>query len=265
MYPSAQNIVLGAGRVFFDELTDEAAGEYAGELYIGDTPGFTVSLSNESVQVYSSDGPVAEELINVTTQVSRSASLELRNITEWAWSAFVQGEVSEVETTAGAKTAQPINGGVGVRQGLWYRLGVGEDHPTGVRNVSAVAIKSASPASTYDVDDDYLLDAENARVYIVPGGGIANDTVITSDHTLANATWSQVATNDAGPKRGRLIFIADNTKGRNRDMLLSDCQLAASGDFAMKSRSDVQQMAFEIKIGKPANGAAAIYVNGRPA
>lgn len=262
MYPTAQNIVLGAGHVYFDPFDSD--GNPTGEEYLGDTPGLSLSVGNEKVSVSSSDGEVAEPLLNVFTSVTRDFKVTCRNMNDANWGRFLQADPATVATTSGSVTGGAVNGGRGVVQGRWYPLGVDSDHPTGVRNLTGVAIKDATP-TTYDLTDDYLLDAAGGRIYIVPGGAIADDTVLLADYTKPATSWTQLRTRESGPARGALRYIAKNSAGANRDLFIPVCTLAGEGDVNLKSRTDVQQIVFAVAVEKPIDGRASVYLDGSPA
>jgi len=253
--PTSRNIVLGSGRVYFDDGT--------GELYLAETPGFSLQITEEAFEVLSDDGPVAEPLLNKTTKVSRNFTLSTKNIIDAALAMFVIGDVAAKTTTSAPVTAKPINGGVGVKQGKWYQLGVDANNPAGIRKVTAVAIKAG--ATTHVLNTDYVLDTDLARIYIVPGGGIADNTVITSDYSTSAVSWSEITSNDLGAKTGALRYIADNTAGENRDLFIPSCVMGPNGEAAFKSRKEVQTLGFVVKVQKPDDGRASLYINGRAA
>lgn len=262
MKPANKNIVLGAGYVYFDE--HDADGALTGERYLADTPGFSITVASESLEDYSSDGPVAEKQLDVATRVTRDAALTLKDMSTENFAMFIIGGVASMSTTAGAVTATEVNGGNGVKQGRWYQLGVSPSLPTGVRKITAVVVKddNASPA-TFDLTDDYELDADLGRIYIVPGGGIADGTVLEVDFTKTEASWDQVASTDLGAKTGALRFVASNTSGQNRDLYLPSVVMKPDGEFAFKSRDTVQQMGFTVSVNSPGDGRASVYLNGR--
>lgn len=254
--PATRNIVLGAGRIFFDE------GPGAGELYLAETPGFGLNVASESTEILSDDGPVAEPLINPTRRVSRNFSLTTKNITDDALALFVMADKATKTTSVASVTGKAINGGVAVAGGRWYQLGVDANHPAGIRGIGSVAIKTGG--TTHVADTDYVLDAETGRIYIVPGGGADGD-IITSDYATTATSWGQVSSNDTGAKRGALRFVADNTAGENRDVFIPDCVMEPNGELPFKSRDNAQQMGFTVKVQKPDDGRASVYINGRPA
>ncbi len=259
MYPNTRNIVLPAGRAYFNEL--RADGTYVGELYLAETPGFALKVASESTVIMSDDGPVAEELVNKTTSVSRDFDLKCKNMTGDVLAMFLIADKASLTTTAGPVTGKAINGGAGVTQGYWYQLGEDASFPAGVRNVSAVSIKTG--ATTHVLDADYKLDATGARIYIMPGGGIADDTVITSDYTKAATSWENITSNDLGAKTGAFRFVADNTSGENRDLYVRSCVMSPNGSIEFKGRTTPQEAGFSVKVQKPTDGTPSVIVNGR--
>jgi len=262
MYPTTKNIVLGAGRCYFDEF--DAAGLPAGERYLADTPEVAITIEQERVTEYGGDGPIAEKIIDEATSVDRSGRLTLRDISADNLGLFLIGSLSSLSTTAGSKAAQAINGGQGVSQGLWYQMGVSTSQPAGVRAIESLVIKDGVP-TTYTLDTDYREDLVNGRIYIIPGGNIADDTVLTADYDETTVSWEQVATHDLGPAEGAFRYVAHNTKGANRDLFIPQCRLIPSGELAWRSRDTIQSLAFDLAVVVPTDGRAAMYLNGRAA
>ncbi|HRQ47773.1 MAG TPA: hypothetical protein PK725_12540 [Rhodocyclaceae bacterium] len=263
MKPATKNIVLGAGYVYFDEHA--ADGSLTGERYLAETPGFSLTVASESLEDYSSDGPIAEKHMDVAIRVTRDAALTLKDMSTENFAIFLIAQAAILSTTAGAVEDTPINAGNGVQQGRWYQLGVNDDYPTGVRQITGLVVHDdAVTPNVFTLDDDYEVDLELARIYIVPGGGIANDTVLQGDFNRTVASWDQVSSNDLGAKTGALRYVAHNTRGQNRDLYLPDVVMKPDGEFAFKSRDTVQQMGFAVSVNTPGDGRSAVYLNGRP-
>lgn len=257
MRPTAQNIVLGAGYLFFD-IEDEN-GNLTGERYLGDTPGFSLNVTSENLQVMSSDGPVAEPLADIATQITRSAQITARNIDGANLAAFIIGDVGEATQSSGTVADEKIT----VQPGRWYQLGATASNPIGARNVSAVTVKKGT-SPTFVKGDDYDLDEALGRIYIIPSGDIEADDELTIGYTKSALTFEQVVSNNLGAKTGALRYIADNTEGINRDMYIPKATLRPSGELPTKSRTEPQQMVFEVGIGTR-EGLPQLYINGRPA
>lgn len=250
------NIVVGAGYVYFDE--EDATGALTGERYIGDTPGFTLNMETEKVEVDSSDTPVAEILVSLVKKITRTSGIVVRNVDADNLAAFVMGDIATVTQTATPVADEAIT----VLQGRYYQLGAGTTNPTGVHGVTGVTIDDGVGAGTaYVLTTDYIVDADKGRIYIVPGGGIADDATIYADYTPVANTRTRIATNADGAKRGAVRFMADNTNGTNRDVYIPQCEFAPSGDAAFKDRDNPMELTFELNV-LTRTGYEQIYVDG---
>lgn len=251
------NIVLGAGKVFFE--LENASGVLAGgERYLAETPGFAVSVTPETLEDWSSDGKIAEKLLDITTQVNRGGTLTLKDVIADNVALFVAGATSTVAQTNTPVVDEAHTGYLD----RWTQLGASLSNPTGVRNVSSVVITGAGGTPTYVAGTDYELDAAQARFRPIPGGAITDALALLVDYTPAAESRDRVTTDQLGPKVGALRFISDNTAGTNRDLYIPKVQLAPDGELAWKSRDTVIQMQFQLRISTRA-GYAQVYVDGR--
>ena len=254
------NIVLGAGKVFF-ELEDASGVLAGGERYLAETPGFAISVTPETLEDWSSDGRIAEKLLDITTQVNRGGTLTLKDVIADNVALFVAGAKSAVTQSATPVVDEPIT----LYKDRWVQLGRSLANPTGVRNISAVNISTvAAPTTPLSAVTDYELDSALGRVRLLPGSAVVDATASLADYTPAAETRDRVASDQLGPKTGALRFIADNTAGTNRDLYIPKVQLAPDGELAWKSRDTVMQMQFQLRISTRA-GYAQMYVDGRAA
>ena len=251
------DIVLGSGKIYFEQ--EDANGALgAGERYLAETPGFSLSVSPDVLEDWSSDGKIAEKLLDITTRVNRGGTLMLKDALIDNIALFVAGGVATVTQTATPVTDEAFTAVVADR---WYQLGRSLSNPTGVRNVSSVTITGAGGTPTYVLDTDYELDAALARFRPIAGGDLAgNDALV--DYTPAANSRSRITSDQLGPKVGALRFVADNTAGANKDVWIPRVQLAPDGDLAFKSRDTVMQMQFQMRI-SGRTGYAQVYVDGR--
>lgn len=245
----SKNIVLGAGYIYFDP--EDGTGALTGETYMAETPGFSLNLSTDKLEIESSDTPVAEVLVNITTKVTRAGSLECRSISDDVLQWFVQGSQTTVSQTGSSVTGESHT----VTQGRYYQLGAGTSNPAGVRNVSSVAV------TTYTVTDDYIVNADEGRIYIVPGGAITSGTTITVAYTVDTSDRIRVASGGDGAQRGALRFVGDNTVGENRTVFLPQVELAANGDLNFKSRDTAISATFDLNI-LTRDGYEQVYIDG---
>lgn len=255
--------VVGAGRLFFEQTDGSGVPIEGGEVYLGDSPGFSLTVENESIEDRSSDGPVAEKDVDVAIFVNRNFSLQTKNINVDNLALFVIGSVGTVTQTATPVVDEAIDG---VQPGRYYQLGVSASNPTGVRGVTAVTVTDDTAVTTYVLDTDYELDAASGRIRIIPGGGIAADSDILVDYTPVANSRQQVTTDNLGAKYGRLRYIEDATfgQGHSHDVFAPFVQMKPDGELAMKSRDTVQQMGWTVSVLTPVTGGSALYFDGVP-
>jgi len=253
------NIVLGSGKVYFD--AHDADGNLTGESYLAETPDFALTVESDKLEEFSSDGPTAEKLMDITKTVNRKGACTVKDISGENLAMFIMGDVGSLSTGVSAVVADPVNDGRAVAGDRWYQLGVDATHPAGLRGLTDVVINDGGTALT--LTTDYLLDAETGRIFIVAGGS-GDGKVLTGDFNTTAVSWENITSNDLGAKTGALRWIADNTYGENRDAYFPDVVMSPAGDFQWKSRDTVQVLGFDIGIQKPADGRESVYINGRP-
>jgi hypothetical protein len=253
------NFLLGAGRLYFDPLI---SGAYRGERYLGQSPGFSISVDSERIELTSSDGPTAEVLEDVVTKVTRNASLTLQEISADNLALFFSGGKTTTTQAGATVTAEAFND---VLPDRYLQLGTSTTFPAGARSVSAVVVKNdAGSPTTYALTDDYTVDAVRGRIYIVPGGAITAGTNLRIDYTSAAKTWETVTSGNVASLEGKLRYVEDATRGTNRDFFFPKVDIGPSGDFSVKSRDEFAELPFEVKVLKPDTGEA-IYIDGLPA
>lgn len=256
--------VLGAGRLFFEQTDALGTPTLAGEVYLGDSPGFSLAVESESVEDFSSDGPIAEKDVDVAIRVTRSFNLTTKNISFDNLALFVIGTASTVTQAATPVVNEAINA---VQPGRYYQLGATTANPTGVRSVTAVVVTDDTTPTpvTYVLDTDYELDAALGRIRVIPGGAIVAGTNLLIDYTPAANTRDRVSSDSLGAKFGKLRYVEDATFGPARDVFAPFVQLKPTGELPFKSRDAVQQMGWSVSVQTPPAGGAALLIDGRPA
>lgn len=249
-------IVLGAGKLYFD--IENSSGVKLGERYLGDTPGFEVSVNTEQTDVWDNDGAIAEKLLSSATRVVRTSTINCQDISMDNLALFLLGAKSTRAQAATPVVDEAINN---VLQGRYYQLGALATNPTGVRNVGSVTITDDVPSPAFVLNTDYELDVANGRIYIIEGGGISDGTNLLADYTPVANSREQVITDNLGAKYGALRYIADNTDGENKDLYGPRVQLKPNGSMAMKSRDDTMAIAFETEFLKSGT-FEALYIDG---
>jgi hypothetical protein len=250
------DIVLPAGLAYFD--IEDASGDLTGERYLAESRQTALSVESQNLEVFGSDTPIAEKILDVATQVARSFALTLEDMAIDNLALFVIGDASTLSQSSGSETAEVHDA---VTQGRYYQLGASTSNPTGAREVSSVVVKDDG-STTFTVTDDYTVDTVLGRVYVVPGGAITDGTNLRIDYDTAAKDREHIVSSSLGAKRGALRIIADNTEGSNRDIYIPKVQLRPNGATEFTSRDTVQQVQFEVSVSKR-TGYEQLYVDGR--
>lgn len=265
----SNNYVLGRGEIRFDKLDPDSLKlgtlSYLGERYFGNTTQFDISIETQSLDHYDSDHGINVMDDTVDTQIDRTGAIACDNIDSENLALFYQGQVIEVAQTSGTVSAETVGDAtLGVSQGLYYQLGRSDANPQGVRGVSAVTVAETGGPTTYTAGTDYVLDPDLGTIYIVPGGAIADGTVLDDvDYTTAANTRSRSISGNAA-LYGALRFISYNPKGVLRDVFIPYCKITPNGAHSWKGE-DWQVLNYNVTVLEPGNGKAAIYIDGRPA
>lgn len=251
------NKVLGSGKCYFN-----ADG---GERYLGDTPGFDITIATTEVTDDSSDTPVAQTDLEVTTKIMRTGTVTLKNISAENLALFLMGTAADLAQTTGAVVAEVHDA---VKLDRYYQLGASNSNPSGVRGISLVTVKNdVSPPTTYAAGTDYTVDLVTGRLYIVPGGAILAGTNLRVDYTKATNTREQIVANSTEPVEGEFRFVANNITGANRDVYGPRVRMKPNGKFVWKDRQTVQSATFDLSFLDTVDGSgkAALYVDGAAA
>lgn len=258
------NVLVGAGEFYLDLLDD--AGNTTGERYLGNSVGGTLAVTTERITVQSGDGPVARNLVDAVRSITRTLTLTLNDISHDNLALFVGAQaVADVADAAVAVTDEALT----VKPGRFYQLGVTAEKPSGLGAVSATpghtVVTSAEGNTTFAAGADYRVDASRGRIYIVPGGRIADGTEIQVDYTPVEATRRQVKTGDLRDVRAAVRYLETPTAGKGRNYYAALCSVAASGEVSLKSRDTEQQIGLTVSILEPQGGAAALVIDGEAA
>lgn len=252
-----QQYVIPRGRAFFD--IEDANGNLTGEIPFGNVPELKISIETEKADHYSSMTGLREKDDSVVVQVNRTGSLACDNMTVENYAMWLSGTSSKITQAATAVTGELR----AVAKGKFYQLGATSANPMGVRNVTAVTIKSTDGLTTYAAGTDYEVDLATGRVQILGTGSIVAGDVHFG-YTPVAGTFNRVQTGAASEIVGALRIVSDNATGGNRDYYMPRVALTPDGDLPIIAEgADFVQMSFGLEILKPAN-AEAIYCDDRP-
>lgn len=246
---------LGKGKLYFDPF--DSNGNKTGERPFGNCPGFSLAVSSEQKDHYSSESGIAQKDKSVAVQVDRTGKVTTDNLSVENLSLFLIGDVSTITQAA----TPVVDEAIVVKKGRFYQLGASTGNPQGVRNVSSVVVTNSAGTTTYVAGTDYVLDATQARIEILSAGAIADDATIKVDYTPAANSRQRVASSSLTSSSGALRYIADNPVGANRDLYGPSVLLTPTGELQLIGE-DWVVMEFSVEFLKPTTGSA-VYLDSR--
>lgn len=247
------------GRVYFDRF--DANGLPTGEVPLGNCPGFTFTAETEKAEHFSSESGLAEKDAALIVKVNRTGSLTCDNFSLDNLALFVSGNTETQSQAAGDVVDEAHT----VHQGRVYQLGVSNNAPAGVRNITDVVVTSSDGLTTYVLGTAYNTDLDLGRLQIIEGGPIADATAIKVDYKTTLKSWTRVKSGATAEVSGALRVIADNASGSSRDWFMPKVTLTPSGEIpVIQEGTDFTTMEFGVEVLKAAN-REALYIDGRPA
>ena len=271
------NIVIGAGECFIDELT--AAEATQGERYLGDSASGTLRIETEETTVVAGDGATPRTLARVVSNIARSFEVNLQDLSPENLALFVAGTPGSQQDTATAVARTDAAAALAVKPGYWYQLGVSASKPFGVGSVKKTPFNvysATSGGTTYtgttfhndgrvDVVGDYTLDDEAGRLFIEPGKRITAGTVYVA-YTPVGQTLKTVAASARKQVKAAFRYVEDAAQGRGNNYYAPVAIIRPGGDMALKDRTAAQSLTLNIDVLQPADGAKSpLYINEQPA
>lgn len=230
----------------------------AGFRYLGNSPSFSLTISQDKLDHFSSDRGVRVKDKSVILQVDYTGNLTLDDINNDNLALFFFGSKSVFAQTSATLVSETFTD---VAQGYGYQLGITDATPTGVRKISNVAVKIATVAQVAGVD--YTFDADRGIITVTEGGAIEDGADIIVTYDRAAVSYDQVISG-TDQVECALRFISYNPEGERNDYYLPYCRLGPNGDFQLKS-DDWQSLPLTVEIlADTAYGRSAIYIDGQP-
>jgi len=147
------------------------------------------------------------------------------------------------------------------------------NHPAGTTGLDATSglvfdtttlavSDDATNATVFDVTDDFTVDSDSGRIYIVEGGALEDlaEDVDVEFAVLAGSYTTIRGFNETSIE-GRLRFVSDNPEGNNSEVFIHRADLTPEGDVAMIGE-EWQQLSFTAEILKDeTNNPTSPYMN----
>lgn len=197
-----ENLVLGRGALLLDRF--DANGASTGLRFVGNVSDLRLSTSDELREKFSSvsaGSPLLKRTIARRTIefVAVCDEFTLENL-----ALALMAEQVSVNQASAVTQVVAIND---VLQGYWYDVG----H----KNLTTPVFRHVSDTPIYVVNTDYIVDATNGFVYIVPGGGIADGTDIEFAGGWSATTITRLRGGLSSTISARMVFQSDNASGPN--------------------------------------------------
>jgi hypothetical protein len=255
----ARNLALGKGELHFAPFASgtQVAGGYR---FLGNCPEFTLTIDDEQLDHYSSTSGVREKDDQVTLEVSRSGSITCDDVQAKNLALFFLGTAATLSVAGATDVTETISS---VEQGLQYQLGVSTSAPSGARKVTSVVVTDGEESpTTYDVTDDYTVDADLGLITIVEGGAITDASDIEVTYDVTAHSRDQVISQTTAIE-GSLKFISKNPKGTKFDYHLPWVRFMPNGDISLIQDQEWMTIPLNIEAFK-LDTQEAIYLDGRP-
>jgi len=249
--------VFGRGRIFIGVYSGDA--NRADRRFIGNCPGFTLSVESEKFEHFSSTAGIQTKDLTVTKSVNFNAQVTCDDIQPENLAMFLGGTSGTL-----SQSATPVtNEAIVVQKGYHYQIGLVGSNDVGVREVSSVAVTNVAGSTTYVLDTDYKLDADSGMIYIISGGAIINGQTIHVDYTPAAGSRTLVESGTGGAIDAELFFVADNANGDDRDLRIPLCSIAPSGELPFITADELGSMTFDIGISTKDTSTPQIIIAGQ--
>lgn len=251
-----QNYTLGRGRIYFARFNTgtQVPGP---SRFFGNCPELNLTAAVNTLDHFSSTSGVRNRDAQVQLDTTRSGTIVCDNISLENLALFFFGE-SSTFTDAGAAIVDELH--ADVIQGTYLQLGASAANPMGARGITGVSAKVGASVKTVNVD--YEVDLVTGRVYIVPGGGIANLDDLLVSYTRSATTQGRVISGGT-PIEGELRFYEENAAGTNRDLVAPYVKLSPNGDLSLIGE-DWRRIPFSLEVLTKA-GYPDIQISDRPA
>lgn len=245
----ADNITLSRGRLYLAPFIAGTTTPQDSELYLGDTPGCSLTGEVEKLDHYTADTKVRSKDRSIIIEANYSGTLTTDNISVGNLARFFMGTSSTVTTVAATAKTITTTGTLPVDSVI--QLGRTAANPAGDRNVTNVVITGKV------LGTDYAVDLALGQVQVRVAG------LFAGTYDVSASTRDRVVS--AGEQaKGLLHFVADNPEGTNRDIILPSVTLAPNGDFAIKGDgTDWTTMEFTLEVLKKDAATPAVIIDGR--
>lgn len=255
------NIVTGSGQVllgFEDADGDVPYFEYQAQSQL------TLTTEAGTSDIPDDDTPSAENILTIQNATTRSGTLTIKNWTDELKAAYVLGTVSTVTQTATPVVDEPVKA---FKKGAYVYFGHTNGNGGGVRDISAVTLTNDTGATTYVLNTDYTMSAEDlklGRAWIPTTSTIVEGSSGLADYTPAANSRTRVTSGALPARAAWLKFQSDYSNGDFETADAPKVKLIPTGEITMKDRENPRAMQFQVKF-ETRTGYEQLYLDGEAA
>ena len=255
---NTKNFTAGAGSLYLARLNEDGLPDEDGEIYLGDSDGFSYNPETESLEKWTGDGPTRQKAIDVVTSITREFQMVVNEVTPENFALAFYGSVDVLEQSDDTGISEGFNS---VQQGSWYSFGVTTDNPFGDRNITNVIVDDGDE-QTYEEGVDYELDAEMGKIKILDGA-IEDDDDIEVEYDRPAEDYVQMTTSEEANEPRWLLYKENARAGKNRDIIIPRVEVAPAGEIQFKDPDSAQQITLSAEALLPTNGMPAVIMQDR--
>lgn len=256
----SQNYTLGRGKVYFSRFK---TGTRIPEsfMYVGNTPEFGLTIENEELPHYSSDGGIREKDDSVPLEVTRTGTMTTDSIRPRNVALFFFGTDQKVVQAPVASSSETFTD---VKAGGMLKLGISPSNPTGYFGVNPTGLTLSKGATALVLNEDYTVNGPLGTIQLIlveDGGSVIDGDDLTATFAVLGSTRSRVISGST-PVEGAMMFVADNPKGDDFHYFFPYVKITPNGDYNLKG-DEWQTIPYNFEALKPEVGEA-IYMDGAP-
>lgn len=232
---NAADLYIGRGEIYFDRFNASAA--RTGERFLGNCTVFEISVTDEVREKKSSAEATAPLIkqVNVGRNVEISISLDEWDV--YTLELFNMGTAKQFAQTGASKSnyVPPV---ARVIQGRWFPLEDPAGTPrrgTVAEPLSALVVTGPSAMPVYVLGTDYKVDLVSGRIYVIPGGGIADGASLEVDFTYPTLAATDLPYVEAGTSNfieGFLRFKSRQAAGPSVEVEVWKVSISPDGSQA---------------------------------
>ena len=257
----SRNLTIPRGKLLFAKFLDgtQTPGPFR---EFGNCPEFTLTRESETLSHYSAQSGLRVLDEEIAIQSTLAGSMTTDDIKSENVAYFFTGDVDTITSTSQTGVTVTYTS---VKAGDVFQLGMSDSNPSGHRLVASVVCTDGAVSSpvTYDLNDDYTLDAD-LGIISIPTGSAAIGENLKVTYNVTASTREQIVAGE-NQVEGALKFISYNPVGAQGDIIIPRARLSPNGDFALvmdPESTEFQTMPLNISVLKKGNLALA-YRDGR--